>query len=279
MGSSPRVWGTLNRRWYVVYRDGLIPTGVGNTRVKRTKDSHSWAHPHGCGEHLSVFRSRRVSWGSSPRVWGTRASTWFEKTPPGLIPTGVGNTMIPKVDIGTGTAHPHGCGEHRHVEHARLVLWGSSPRVWGTPVPITPLLQSLGLIPTGVGNTTRAGWWTNNVGAHPHGCGEHTHLLTPCRTTTGSSPRVWGTRVATTGLQNRTGLIPTGVGNTGRTNAPPVAGTAHPHGCGEHELARGLKRPRRGSSPRVWGTLTRALTDITEARLIPTGVGNTPRRS
>ena len=52
----------------------------------------------------------------------------------------------------------------------------------------------------------------------------------------------------------------------------------HPHGCGEHPRPRSTRSTRRGSSPRVWGTLLPDCDDRFQQRFIPTGVGNTLRR-
>ncbi len=73
-GSSPRVWGTrtLNPVAGGEYR--FIPTGVGNTRLRRCQSFRLPVHPHGCGEHGN---HRRV------HFMGVR-----------FIPTGVGNTYL-----------------------------------------------------------------------------------------------------------------------------------------------------------------------------------------
>ena len=70
-------------------------------------------------------------------------------------------------------------------------------------------------------------------------------------TRTGSSPRVWGTRLSAAPLYHCARFIPTGVGNAGLNMIPLPTNTVHPHGCGER---RPLCHPRcnpRGSSPRV----------------------------
>ena len=110
---------------------------------------------------------------------------------------------------------------------------------------------------------------------HPHVCGEHDdegdHLIS----TSGSSPRVWGTYI-----------LPFFI-----TGSPAV----HPHVCGEHELCPkatlvpsrfiptcvgNMNAERRGqhnadgSSPRVWGTLDRQRAERLPPRFIPTCVGN-----
>ena len=193
-GSSPRVWGTLLAGDRNLHTRGLIPTGVGNTRLHNRPAHRMAAHPHGCGEHRNRNFTLRPRCGSSPRVWGTPRCLHLRSDYPG--------------------AHPHGCGEHRAGSVHVVSFWGSSPRVWGTQTSPRLRQRLSGLIPTGVGNTRRiaTGWLTD--GAHPHGCGEHSQSDPSCLVCVGSSPRVWGTRL--TGLNHPRGLrlIPTGVGNT-----------------------------------------------------------------
>src|SRR5690606_38124742 len=49
----------------------------------------------------------------------------------------------------------------------------------------------------------------------------------------------------------------------------------HPHACGEHFTRLSPPQSRRGSSPRMWGTLIQRLKSRTWWRFIPTHVGNT----
>ena len=54
-----------------------------------------------------------------------------------------------------------------------------------------------------------------------------------------------------------------------------VLGSVHPHARGEHSLTAWRETPKRGSSPRTWGTLARPGAATGAARFIPTHVGNT----
>jgi len=96
VGSSPRVWGTPPTRTSQGSLPGLIPTGVGNTGHVRPVLGCRWAHPHGCGEHCPWKLPLGRPLGSSPRVWGTRFMPGYTPGRDGLIPTGVGNTLIDK---------------------------------------------------------------------------------------------------------------------------------------------------------------------------------------
>ena len=71
-GSSPRVWGTQQRRAGQMRAGRFIPTGVGNTSAPPILPMCAAVHPHGCGEHGKRHHVPHVHIGSSPRVWGTR---------------------------------------------------------------------------------------------------------------------------------------------------------------------------------------------------------------
>ncbi len=98
--------------------------------------------------------------------------------------------------------------------------------------------------------------------------------MMPVRST-GSSPRVRGTRRDTECLKYINRFIPAGAGNTVKppdTYRPP---TVHPRGCGEHPIALCARRAACGSSPRVRGTPERATSKFSVDRFIPAGAGNT----
>ena len=91
----------------------------------------------------------------------------------------------------------------------------------------------------------------------------------------GSSPRMRGTRIGTALALPAARLIPTYAGNTRLPALVPRLAPAHPHVCGEHlrlitETWEGM-----GSSPRMRGTLAPLVKALQEVRLIPTYAGNT----
>ncbi len=89
---------------------------------------------------------------------------------------------------------------------------------------------------------------------------------------------MWGTRahheVGLTSLR----FIPTHVGNTYYLFIHALIGSVHPHACGEHDPATDTADTTTGSSPRMWGTLSRGKILEIDVRFIPTHVGNTSQR-
>ena len=90
-----------------------------------------------------------------------------------LIPTCVGSTIGSTSLRTLPQAHPHVCGEHAQAAHERLLLLGSSPRVWGAPRYCAPAPHRERLIPTCVGSTVGLVAGCTRPTAHPHVCGEH----------------------------------------------------------------------------------------------------------
>ena len=71
-GSSPRLWGTPEKRAATTGPARFIPTPVGNTSIQSLiPDTHT-VHPHACGEHACGSEVIPPTPGSSPRLWGTR---------------------------------------------------------------------------------------------------------------------------------------------------------------------------------------------------------------
>ena len=154
LGSSPRVWGTL-QSYHSGHKDGrFIPTCVGTTSSFGASTTAATVHPHVCGEHASVHHFYFCFCGSSPRVWGTQLLTTQQAADLRFIPTCVGNTFKLNVVICRCTVHPHVCGEHSFAPPQMLDCSGSSPRVWGTPLTLSSLSVTERFIPTCVGNTS-----------------------------------------------------------------------------------------------------------------------------
>ena len=73
------------------------------------------------------------------------------------------------------------------------------------------------------------------------------------------------------------GIIPAHAGNTSAHCRMRISGRDHPRACGEHVSARRRPRRRRGSSPRMRGTLGLAPVLPSILGIIPAHAGNTRR--
>ena len=71
LGSSPRMWGTLNLYPEEEAQFRFIPTHVGNSNHIKFNLGVLSVHPHACGELLILISSFSRGDGSSPRMWGT----------------------------------------------------------------------------------------------------------------------------------------------------------------------------------------------------------------
>ena len=71
-GSSPRLRGTQLPRRHIPLRQRFIPASAGNTVSNELWNSPAPVHPRVCGEHHHQAMWIRVSFGSSPRLRGTR---------------------------------------------------------------------------------------------------------------------------------------------------------------------------------------------------------------
>ena len=142
------------------------------------------------------------------------------------------------------SVHPHACGEYISGYPPQCGQGGSSPRVWGIRWAVR----------------SRPAW----MAVHPHACGEYRKKKARPSSSAGSSPRVWGIQVEGFGDAKVTRFIPTRVGNTRRWKWPLSHSSVHPHACGEYRSTRTPSKPRRGSSPRVWGILFRKMQEITD---------------
>ena len=173
-------------------------------------------------------------WGSSPRVRGTRAAAndWRE----------------------VERDHPRVCGEHAGKGLTLDNYTGSSPRVRGTlglEVRDGPVL---GIIPACAGNTSTASRPSRSTWDHPRVCGEHPLRPKAPTGSTGSSPRVRGTRSQVLRVRELRGIIPACAGNTQVAYGRIPNTRDHPRVCGEHDILVNRIGLMLGSSPRVRGT-------------------------
>ena len=172
----------------------------------------------------------------------------------GIIPAYAGNTLLLILKIWATRDHPRVCGEHWLGSDRWVFVLGSSPRMRGTHVDGVGLLRHLGIIPAYAGNTDWSYPLLRHSRDHPRVCGEHRNHRTSRRDTSGSSPRMRGTRDAQQAGYLRGGIIPAYAGNTLRFIASSPSTWDHPRVCGEHTFYDVFRRSAMGSSPRMRGT-------------------------
>ena len=111
-GSSPRVRGTQLEGVHVGGVGRFIPACAGNTSRRRNSDGLISVHPRVCGEHPKVNGATLRSFGSSPRVRGTRPERHCGVQGQRFIPACAGNTVNAPVFRAFMSVHPRVCGEH-----------------------------------------------------------------------------------------------------------------------------------------------------------------------
>ena len=130
--------------------------------------------------------------GSSPRVWGQVDEEIKVANHRRIIPTRVGTRVVYPARCSKVRDHPHACGDKFVSSIVSPNIAGSSPRVWGQVLPLTPLPLFGRIIPTRVG-TSCWGCGSGSEGRdHPHACGDKESCPASSLFELGSSPRVWG---------------------------------------------------------------------------------------
>ena len=145
----------------------------------------------------------------------------------------------------------------------------------GTPKLENSGIFRVGIIPACAGNTPVPVDSSCNRRDHPRVCGEHLAAYTGEIEELGSSPRVRGTRLVAVDQADDRGIIPACAGNTLAVTGCPFPRRDHPRVCGEHQGRHHGYHRRRGSSPRVRGTLLHSAYTVFHIGIIPACAGNT----
>ena len=172
----------------------------------------------------------------------------------GIIPAYAGNALSePGLPV-SARDHPRVCGER---DCSFCVLeWdaGSSPRMRGTRPRSGAWCGPCGIIPAYAGNAPVRCSTPRAAGDHPRVCGERPETNTLHLGTTGSSPRMRGTR---------------GFSVRGRRGVGD-----HPRVCGERRRLPCRVWRAGGSSPRMRGTHSSQHRPARQAGIIPAYAGN-----
>ena len=212
-------------------------------------------HPRACGEHKCAPHGLLSSFGSSPRMRGTRGFLDFGRAAGRFIPAHAGNTRVALEPV--------------------VMSNGSSPRMRGTRGVVLAAVAEVRFIPAHAGNTRARKRTIEQQTVHPRACGEHIVPIAGFISTNGSSPRMRGTLFTAAAPTHRRRFIPAHAGNTARPAAHLGELAVHPRACGEHNHPEGYGLEQCGSSPRMRGTQNGVTPALTFWRFIPAHAGNT----
>ena len=172
-GTSPRMWGKLNRVGEVGRVRRNIPTHVGKTMSGTSSAPCSTEHPHACGENCIKPSALVQTLGTSPREWGKPRKEGPVQADGRNIPTRVGKTPIPFNPASFQPEHPHASGEIFAAAVFLAALSGTSPREWGKHASVLPADRLPRNIPTRVGKTLLCTSDAIYITEHPNASGEN----------------------------------------------------------------------------------------------------------
>ena len=193
----------------------------------------------------------------------------------GIIPAHAGLTLQVVRQLIDTWDHPRACGAHCTIIFSEIRYAGSSPRMRGSRKLMEIPLVDHGIIPAHAGLTLipkhdRLCPWD-----HPRACGAHSSLKSRRTNTTGSSPRMRGSHLATCQYYIVRGIIPAHAGLTRIDITFNIMDWDHPRACGAHCNAFDLVRIHKGSSPRMRGSLPHAPMSFLQVGIIPAHAGLT----
>ena len=114
-GSSPCVWGQVEKATDLTVTGGIIPMRVG-TRTSDVKNADGeWDHPHACGDKTTAILGLNLTPGSSPCVWGQVTELTETLGSYGIIPMRVGTSIVHVFLCDSREDHPHACGDKLHT--------------------------------------------------------------------------------------------------------------------------------------------------------------------
>ena len=111
-GSSPRMRGSLLRKWRNSIATGIIPAHAGLT-IDHNSDLQDYRdHPRACGAHHLCAKKHIAKQGSSPRMRGSQMRAGRQRGRDGIIPAHAGLTMSSLSFRNPSGDHPRACGAH-----------------------------------------------------------------------------------------------------------------------------------------------------------------------
>ena len=254
-GSSPLTRGTLRTLRAAAAGVGLIPAHTGKTASSKSHRPRTRAHPHSCGENVTLLPQQSAQPGSSPLTRGKLRVVRAGQVVDGLIPAHAGKTRRSRRARSRRGAHPRSCGENPSMPGGTYVDEGSSPLTRGKPAAPRGAEVRDGLIPAHAGKTRPRSRRYGTSRAHPRSCGENAWPSYNDTFGEGSSPLMRGKHGHASQREVKDGLIPTHEGKTRTQSQIRSYRTAHPRSSGENEIPSVLPSRTWGSSPLTRGKL------------------------
>ena len=124
---------------------------MGTSNTHRSTFTTYRDHPHAYGDKPVGIFEQGAGQGSSPRVWGQVLSTVCKLVELRIIPTRMGTSLERNTSCRVKGDHPHAYGDKLLGVWLRQQGQGSSPRVWGQVVQVSPDGAKFGIIPTRMG--------------------------------------------------------------------------------------------------------------------------------
>ena len=187
----------------------------------------------------------------------------------------MGQTSLGIVNQTAGTVYPHLRGADYLTLRRQQYTTGVSPPAWGRHTAPDHGSNTYRCIPTCVGQTQDGRILYGYLKVYPHLRGADDPASQGDDESAGVSPPAWGRRTGRCGFEACKRCIPTCVGQTPvdhPQNGPP---TVYPHlrGADTGSVAGIMQDP--GVSPPAWGRRDHQPGQQTQARCIPTCVGQT----
>ena len=192
----------------------ITPADAGKTIIPTVYYELYKDHPRGCGENLYFASVSAQNSGSPPRMRGKHEPCGNKAKRAGITPADAGKTGATKLQIGTLTDHPRGCGENQSSPNPAHNNIGSPPRMRGKPKRL--MVDSFGdrITPADAGKTFHLGELIQSFQDHPRGCGENIGKPSNPSKFLGSPPRMRGKRPDKAQYQKEDRITPADAGKT-----------------------------------------------------------------
>ena len=173
----------------------------------------------------------------------------------GIIPAHAGLTFGKYVAEKHEGDHPRACGAHCQRLPRHTQISGSSPRMRGSLFLGIRRGKGPGIIPAHAGLTSSCRGASTSSRDHPRACGAHVHGHSAQGRRRGSSPRMRGSPPGCRCRSAGHGIIPAHAGLTASFFFLLRGSRDHPRACGAHPEETANNYRRKGSSPRMRGSL------------------------